>query len=249
MIPRKIVQTWRSKTLSDGLSSFCNSWLDNNSGYEYQLYDDGECAQFMMDFDLRVYYVYERIIPGAFRADLWRACYLYKHGGVYADIDTLCFGSIDQFIQEAHFVAPIDLNLDMVDGQHNILNAFIACEPQSKIVKSCIDMIVDNVENRKLQLRPLDFSACGVLGRAVNIYLNRDEKSSFIGMEGHINRLHLLRFDPKTEYVCDENGNILFQNKNGNALIQRVYKKELDRYMMQSWSMASAWIKDDIFYK
>lgn len=247
MIPRKIIQTWKSKELSVGLGTLCNSWRIHNCDYEYQLYDDNECAELISNFDSRTYYSYEQLIPGAFKADLWRVCYLYIYGGIYADLDTLCLNSLDHFITESQFVAAIDLNSDTSD-KHHILNAFIACEPESRIMKSCIEMIVNNVENKRTHLRPLDFTACGVLGKAVNLYLDRNENSSFENMEGHIDQIHLLKFDKKTEYISDVDGNILLQNKNGNHFIQRVYEEELQKLNIVHWYKAETWIKDNVLY-
>lgn len=247
MIPRKIIQTWKSRTMSVGLDTLCSSWRTHNQDYEYQLYDDKECAELIMNFDFRTYYAYEQLIPGAFKADLWRVCYLYIHGGIYADIDTMCLSNLDNFIDESNFVAAIDLD-GGTSAKHYMLNAFIACEPESKIMKSCIEMIINNVENKRINLKPLDFTACGVLGKAVNLYLNRNENSSFENMEGHINQMHLLKFHKKTEYISDIDGNILLQNKNGNHLIQRVYEKELRDLNIIHWYKADTWIEDKTLY-
>ena len=41
-------------------------------------------------FSKRVLYAYDKLIPGAFKADLWRYCIIYINGGIYIDIKYEC---------------------------------------------------------------------------------------------------------------------------------------------------------------
>ena len=53
----------------------------------YYLYNDADCRAFIRSaFPPDVVAAYDRLIPTAFKADLWRYCVLYKFGGVYLDI-------------------------------------------------------------------------------------------------------------------------------------------------------------------
>ena len=53
----------------------------------YYLYNDADCRAFIRsEFPPDVVAAYDRLIPTAFKADLWRYCVLYKFGGVYLDI-------------------------------------------------------------------------------------------------------------------------------------------------------------------
>lgn len=56
-------------------------------GFRIEFYDDARCVQFFKDnFPPRVLKHYQSIRKGAHRADLWRYCALWLHGGVYLDI-------------------------------------------------------------------------------------------------------------------------------------------------------------------
>jgi mannosyltransferase OCH1-like enzyme len=112
-IPKKIIQTWENKNFEPEFEKIIDSWKDNNPEYEYILFDNHERYTFIKDnFDENVLNTYESIIPGAFKADLFRYCYLYINGGVYIDIDTLCIGNLDNFLlANIDFVVPIDLNV------------------------------------------------------------------------------------------------------------------------------------------
>jgi mannosyltransferase OCH1-like enzyme len=247
MIPKKIFQTWKTKKISKNLQKIINTWKINNPEYQYYFYDDHECEIFIRKFDKKIFSAYKRIVPGAFKIDLWRACVLYEFGGFYCDIDTLCLGKIDKFVNfNTQFIAPIDLNLNCKTG-HNLFNSFIGANAKSEVLKFCIERIIYNVENNLINVPALDFSSCGVLGRAVNNYLDLNETSSFIGKEGEQKNIHLLKFEKDGEYVKDNKGNILFQNKNGNKKIKEIYEKECEINNISSWSNSKSWLYNKIF--
>ena len=239
-IPRNIFQTWSTKNISAEFNSLSETWTNLNPNYAYFLYDDYLCDEFIKKhFDNRVYNSYVRLIPGAFKADLWRYCILYIYGGVYVDMDTICMNPIDTFLNEnIEFMTPIDLNPPNYNtGTHNLFNAFIASIPKHPILLDCIYRIVYHVENNIVPLSNLDFTGPGILGRAVNIFLqNESETSSFVGKEGiHNETIYLLHFEQGCEYVSNEEQLILFQNKNGNINIQTIYNEELKNVPHIDW--------------
>jgi hypothetical protein len=242
-IPRNIFQTWKSKNLSSEFKSLSQTWIDKNPNYSYFLYDDSDCEKFIKKyFDIRIYNVYCRIIPGAFKTDLWRCCILYVYGGVYVDMDTICINSIDSFLNEdIEFMTPIDLNNNPNIGTYNLFNAFIASVPKHPILLECIHRIVYNIENNIIPFSNLDFAGPGILGRSTNVYLNFPEETTFIGKEGFINDICLLHFQQCTEYVTNYSSKntiqpiILFQNKNGNANIQQIYNEEIKNANYIDW--------------
>ena len=233
-IPKKIFQTWEVKDnkMTKDMQKIINTWKQFNPEYEYHFYDKNDRELFIKNnFSKQIYEAYSRIIPGAYKADLWRYCVLYKYGGVYVDIDTICMNSIDKFLfHQVEFVGLIDFNRDsiLMEGNHNLANGFIASIPNSKILENCINIIVYQVEKNIIPHSKLNFSGPGVLGRATNVYLKLPEYNSVIGKEGLNNKLYLLKFEEETEYVKNSAGDILFQNKNGNNLIKEAYEKEIE---------------------
>jgi mannosyltransferase OCH1-like enzyme len=230
-IPKKIFQTWEVKEneMTEEMQKIVNTWKQFNPNYKYHFYDKNDRELFIKNnFSKQIYEAYCRIIPGAYKADLWRYCVLYKYGGIYVDIDTICMNSIDKFLfYQLEFVGLVDFNSNILEGNHNLANGFIASIPNSKILENCINIIVYQVENNIIPHSRLNFSGPGVLGRALNVYLNLPEYNSFIDKEGLQNNLYLLKFEKETEYVKNLAGDILFQNKNGNNIIQEAYNKEI----------------------
>jgi hypothetical protein len=90
MIPKLIHQTWKTKD-DPRVDRLRLSWIDRHPGFQYVLYDDHDIDRFIRKyFDDRVYFTYKRIVNGSLKADFFRYCVLYIHGGVYVDIDLYC---------------------------------------------------------------------------------------------------------------------------------------------------------------
>jgi len=244
-IPKKIFQTWTNLNVSEKLQKIIDTWKINNPDYEYFLYDNNMSRNFIVEnFSIEVINAYDKINTGAFRADLWRYCILYKYGGFYADIDTLCIGKIDDFINEyTDYIIPIDLNID--NEKHCLFNAFIGTVPNNPILLECIGQIVHNVKNDILPSFKLNIAGPGLIGQKTNLYMRLHENESFVGKEGImylnntnniINTIHFLKFKQYSEYVTDTKDNILFQNKNGNEEIKDAYNEECKKRNVSDWS-------------
>ena len=239
-IPKKIFQTWKTKDLNDGLTLLSKSFRDKNPGYEYFLYDDDDCRKLIEEnFEPIVLEVYDRIIPGAFKADLWRCCALYIEGGIFCDMDMICMKSFDSIINDdIEFFAPIDSNSK---GAHDLYNAFMGSVPGHPILKRCIDTIVDNVVNetwRKKKQPPLDFSACGVLGRSVNNYIGMEDFSSFTGKMGVHDSVKVLNYVKEHRYVEDKEGNKYVWSKDGNKKIRMIVRQAEKEYKAEPWILS-----------
>jgi hypothetical protein len=135
------------------------------------------------------------------------------------------------------------------------VNAFIGIIPKHPIMKHCIDIVVDNVLNEtwfKKDKLPLEFSGPGVLGKAVNRYLNRLDRDSFVGLEGDFNneriKIKFLKFTKDCEkdsfieehqkgkeFIKTTDNKYIFQNRNGNVFIKTFYEKEIQMYDTVSW--------------
>jgi hypothetical protein len=76
-------------------------WLDLNPGYIIDFSLDADCIKFLRDnFNPYISWLFEQIPIGMYKADLWRLCKLYHHGGVYADVDLVPHLVIDDIISE-----------------------------------------------------------------------------------------------------------------------------------------------------
>ena len=86
-----IFQTWHTTypptSLPPKMRETVNHIIAANPECDHRLFNDTECRHFIRDnFPRQVLDAYDTLIPTAFKADLWRYCVLYIHGGIYLDI-------------------------------------------------------------------------------------------------------------------------------------------------------------------
>lgn len=234
-IPKIFYQTWKTLNLQHGMQGLVDSWSKHNPQFKRMLYDDIMCEEFIKDnYSADVLKAYYTISPGSFRADFWRYLILYKTGGVYADIDTICHAFIGNFLHPG---------IDLPPDNHRLFNAFMACTPNHPILKLCIDMIVKNTLQKKQFRCKLDYTGPGLLGKAVNLYLGRNETEIFTTYGKFKNTsLYFLKFNSGIETIVDTNNNVLFQNKNGNKDIQRIYDMESASAQVKHWFLSVPYI-------
>lgn len=143
IIPLKIFQTWHTKDLPPLMNQASNELKRRHPRFEYLLFDDNECRQFIVDhFDGDVVDAFDCLIPGAYKADLWRYCVLYINGGMYLDMK---YGVTNGFrlielTEKEHWVLDAD--------NRGIYNAFIAVLPKNETLLRCIREIVNHVKNK-----------------------------------------------------------------------------------------------------
>ena len=116
-----------------------------NPEFNHYLYDDDMCREFIKDnFDEDVLYSFDKLKPGAFKADLWRYCILYIKGGIYLDIKYSCINEFKliYLTDKEYFVKDRTiLNIDC-----GIYNGLLVCLPYNTILVKTIYNIVENVK-------------------------------------------------------------------------------------------------------
>lgn len=151
-IPRVIYQTWSSKTLPQKMAECVDRLKKANPTFEYHLFDDAECRQFIKDnYDADVLKAYDTLLPGAFKADLWRYCILYDKGGVYVDIKFKCEPgfSFEDIVSKRENLYIREYNYQGTGLYSHILyTGVIASKPKNPVFQKCIRQIVENCKNR-----------------------------------------------------------------------------------------------------
>jgi hypothetical protein len=202
VIPLHIYQTWTTKNLPPKMRKCVNKIKNDNPEFTHHLYDDNDCRKFIeKNFNADVLNAYDKLNPGAYKADLWRYCVMYKKGGIYIDIKFQCEPGFklmeitdrEHFVFErpyADFQCPIKDELKIINNpdyyknvynkidtfywqnkQIGIYNAVLACKPGNKYMLECINNCVKNVKNNYYGYNPLYPTGPGLLG---NLYFNGD---------------------------------------------------------------------------
>lgn len=150
IIPSKVWTMWHDKTLPPKLKECVEELKQQNPDFEHNVFNDIQCQEFIKEhFPKEVLIAYNSLIPIAYKADLWRLCVLYVHGGIYVDIKLKFLNGIklDSFIDKEHLVS--DGTFQFKGTTYNsICNGLISVKKNNKFLLNCIANIVYNVANK-----------------------------------------------------------------------------------------------------
>ena len=159
-VPLRIFQTHSAPT------AHMRTWKARNPRHAYTFFDDNMCMKFMeKHMEPEVVQAYRRLAPGAARADLWRYCALYVHGGVYIDADCVCLVPLEQWLPREKCVAVVDHTFGPTV---RLFQAFLACAPQHPLMRRAIDCVVQNVQQDKFAQNIFELTGPTLLGRCLN---------------------------------------------------------------------------------
>jgi mannosyltransferase OCH1-like enzyme len=180
-VPLNIYHTWNSHDVPERMKNNINYILNQNPEFDYYLYDDEECREYIKDnFNIDVLEAFDSLIPGAYKADLWRCCIMYKKGGVYMDIKLKPLVKLKRLIEANNFYFVKDSpSMAECDYKIGVYNAFLISYPNNILFKLCIEEIVKNCKNNFYGTNSLAVTGPCLLGNIFNNYYN-SEYNSFI---------------------------------------------------------------------
>ena len=221
-IPKIIHKTFKTSYVSKSMKDAVMSWKKLNPEYEINFYDNEDCEDFLMDnFDEKVLNTYRMLIPGAYKADLFRFCILYIKGGIYSDIGQVCVNSLDMVInKDDEFISAKDI------PDTCIQMSFICCVPQHVFIKKAIDKIIENVENKYNGENLLDITGPLMFGKVISKIMGYNEKKFKLGGD---NTFKLTEFTGDGNDII-HNGIHLIQTKYGNYNTEKVSISNLPIY-------------------
>lgn len=140
-IPRVIMQTNKLDRVPPRLREVMRSHVEVNPDFDYVFWSDARIRDYIQEhFDVRTLAAFDRLIPGAFRSDLFRYCWLFVEGGVYIDGDMTSQTPLSELLHpDEGFVSAED------NKNGFIYNAFMAAAPRHKIVAKAIELAVTRI--------------------------------------------------------------------------------------------------------
>lgn len=144
------------------------AWRDMTM-VNYHPYNNEECNDMIRkNFPSDTYLAYQKLVPGAFKSDLWRLCALYLNGGLYIDShikpihpDIGCLLKIPDYI----------FCIDYPCSPNYIYNAFMMAPRRSSLIKQLICEIVSNVRSEIYPPRDLEITGPGLHGKVIKKFL------------------------------------------------------------------------------
>ena len=187
-LPKNIFQTWESARVNEPTRQAVNTWLHLNPDWQYCFFDKDKRRAFIENnFSSHVLAAYDSLIPGAYKADLWRYCILYVKGGVYADIKISLCKPLNILLDQATEFTSVNERQGAHHLKGAIWNTFMASRPGHPFLKHAIDMIVENVRQRDYGKNALYPTGPFLLGRAINTTLGRGDNAGFNSGRHEIN--------------------------------------------------------------
>lgn len=146
-VAKNILQTYKHSKLPKYIK---NNLIKLNPEWNYNFYDDNQVKNFLKkEYPSIVLEKFNSFTKGAHKADLFRVCWLYKHGGVYIDVDVEFFEPLNNLIDN------IDgdfFTMPMTEAKYNrkrLLNCFIIANKGNPLLKECIINIL-KIDNKDL---------------------------------------------------------------------------------------------------
>lgn len=144
VIPLHIYQVWHDlQEMPPSVKKSIQLIKEQNPEFEHHLYDEKKCRDFIQQhFSKKIVDAYDKVIPHALKADLWRYCILYKKGGIY--LDSKYYGM--NHFKFIHLVDKEYFCKDIEKSFHGIYNAILICKPNNPILLKTINQFIKNVD-------------------------------------------------------------------------------------------------------
>lgn len=146
-IPPIIHFIWLGSPLPNEAQVVIDTWRRCHSGWDIKLWSDAEVENFPWSNGY-VKLAFRDARDWSEKADILRYEILYHFGGVYADLDTICFKSFNDLISnDISFFAGLVEN-KVIDGRIlQLNNAVIGAEKNNSIIKYCLDNLILEAES------------------------------------------------------------------------------------------------------
>jgi len=176
VIPKVIIQTGPTHEMPVLKYNSIMTFIELNPEYEYKFFDDTASRKFIRtNFDEHILGAYDMLVPGAFKADLFRYCYLYINGGCYFDCKMILREPLRNFVdKKAELILCRDQGVNA-----RYYNAIILSN--KKLLNSTIVACVKNIYNNLIT------NDCLAITGPQLFYNSLDNKNKIVPMIHYIN--------------------------------------------------------------
>ena len=131
-IPKDIILTWKDTNVPKNI---IEKWQILNPEFKIKFFTDKKIIDFLHQEYNNIYVnFFKNIKFGRYKADFFRYCYLYKHGGYYFDIDIEPMLPIKEILD-----IPFHYCTVLSTMKKHIFQAVLIVNKNDPILKMCID--------------------------------------------------------------------------------------------------------------
>ena len=177
-IPNYIFRTCESDIteLPNEFHKILNETHNENDDYIQIYFSNYERRFFVKTYYYSFYELYLSLVPGAYQADLFRLLILYSFGGLYADISVRFVRNISSFINSTdEFISVKEIN------NWGIQQTFIAAYPKHPLILKMIEVVTDNIRQKKYGTNYLDITGPYAIFRAFNQFFGYPDEQPIQG--------------------------------------------------------------------
>jgi len=166
VIPLNIWQTWETEDLPPKMKETVETLKKENPEFKYNFHDSKGRRNFIENnFPKEILEAYDALIPGAYKADLWRYCVLYIHGGIYLDIKF-------RFINDFRLISLVNKEIVITDGEIkrdtesylSVCNGLLVSRKNNPLLLNAIIKIVYNITTKYMGNNPWEPTGPRLLG-------------------------------------------------------------------------------------
>jgi mannosyltransferase OCH1-like enzyme len=162
--------------------------LQKSPEYSMFYFDDFDCQYFIEEnYGVEYLLLYNKLIPTAFKADLFRYLLLYKYGGIWMDFSMSLNTPINKIISNFKQVYVRD-RIHLVHGNWMnkvaIYQGFLCTIKNTEVLRITIERCLKNIKDRNLTLSCLSVTGTILLGmvyRELGIDGTNNTESTKIG--------------------------------------------------------------------
>lgn len=170
-IPKVLYKTGPKKTCATNKTlAHLFKLNEATSGYTTLFFDDKASRNiFEQYFAPKYLMAYDKILPSAFKADLFRLAILYLCGGVYSDLTQHFLKDPSPYV--LHNKKFVTLCVDLHD--RGIYNAFMASPPRHPVILYILDAIVQEILEERIPKLYLDITGPRAVHRHLKKFFKR----------------------------------------------------------------------------
>jgi len=195
-IPKIIFRTgkWHMDDLPDEILELYNYIMLINSDYYFVYFDNSDCFDFIESIYPEYVTYYKRIIPTAYKADLFRYLFLKKYGGCYGDVTQKLNLSYDELCKGVERV----FCRDTITNPDGLYNALMCTPPSDKVVNEVLEICKKNIDEKNYTDSTLGITGPGALGLAFRNVFNLSK------IDLNINNKSLILDFRRLSYIFDK---------------------------------------------
>ena len=211
----KIIQTNNDYSLSINKFYSINTILSYIPDIEYIIFDNNDRINYLK-YNNIYSYIYEKLNVGAYKADFFRAIYMYNNGGIYFDCKNILFTHINYLLNKYECYVK--------DYEKGICNGFFYCSYKNDIkLKNYINEMIYNIHNSLYLTSSLEITGPLLFEKHINnnIFLKNnfkdDWKNSYfydLSNNNIIIKISYYGYYQENNYLNTSHYSILYNNKN-----------------------------------